>query len=82
MKPLQGDKYSTCNYKYILKVPDNYHLKYDGHYYSVLYTYRGRPAILKVAPTEIMICDRNNVSSANISGHIKSFLNTSQMTAI
>ena len=60
MKPLPGDKYSTCDYKYILKVPDNYHLEYDGHYYSVLYTYRGQPAILKATPTEIMICDRNN----------------------
>lgn len=60
MKPLPGDKYSTCDYKYILKVPDNYHLEYDGHYYSVLYTYRGQPAIIKATPTEIIICDRNN----------------------
>ena len=59
-KTLPGDKYSTCDYKYILKIPDNYHLEYDGHYYSVLYTYRGQPAILKATPTEIMICDRNN----------------------
>ena len=60
MKALPGDKYSTCDYKYILKVPDNYHLEYDDHYYSVLYTYRGQPAILKATPTEILICDRNN----------------------
>lgn len=32
MKPLLGDKYSTCDYKYILKVPDNYHLEYDDRY--------------------------------------------------
>ena len=53
MKALPGDKYSTCDYKYILKVPDNYHLEYDGHYYSVLYTYRGQPSILKATPTDI-----------------------------
>lgn len=60
MKPLPGDKYTTCDYKYVLKVPDNYHLEYDGHYYSVLYTYCGQPAILKATLSEIRICDRNN----------------------
>jgi hypothetical protein len=60
MKPLPGDNYTTCDYKYFLRVPDNYHLDYDGHYYSVLYTYRGQPAILKATLAEIRICDRNN----------------------
>ncbi len=60
MKPLPGESYTTCDYKYFLKIPDNYHLEYDGHYYSVLYTYRGQPAILKATLSEIRICDRNN----------------------
>lgn len=60
MKPLPGENYTTCDFKYFLHVPDNYHLEYDGHYYSVLYTYRGQPAILKATLTEIRICDRNN----------------------
>ena len=60
MKPLPGGKYAACDYKYVLKIPDNYHLEYDGHYYSVLYTYRGQPAILKATFSEIRICDRNN----------------------
>jgi transposase len=60
MKPLPGESYTTCDYKYFLKIPDNYHLEYDGHYYSVLYTYHGQPAILKATLSEIRICDRNN----------------------
>lgn len=60
MKPLPGGKYAACDYKYVLRIPDNYHLEYDGHYYSVLYTYRGQPAILKATFSEIRICDRNN----------------------
>lgn len=60
MKPLPGGKYAACDYKYVLKIPDNYHLEYDDHYYSVLYTYRGQPAILKATLSEIRICDRNN----------------------
>ncbi|WP_442913599.1 Mu transposase domain-containing protein [Lacrimispora sp.] len=36
------------------------HLLYDGHYYSVLYTYYNQTAILKATMAEIRICDRNN----------------------
>ena len=37
MKPLPGGCYTACDYKAVLKVPNNYHIEYDGHYYSVLY---------------------------------------------
>ena len=60
MNPLPGGEYTVCDYKTFLKVPDNYHLEYDGHYYSVLYTYRGQPAILKATSKEIRICDQYN----------------------
>lgn len=60
MKPLPGGNYTVCDYKYFLRIPDNYHLEYDGHYYSIFYTYRGQPAILKATLTEIRICDSNN----------------------
>ena len=60
MKPLPGGEYTTCDYKAVLKVPNNYHIDYDGHYYSVLYTYKGKPAILKATMTEIRICDEYN----------------------
>ncbi len=60
MNQLPGGKYTLCDYKSFSRVPDNYHLEYDGHYYSVLYTYLGKPAILKATMTEIRICDANN----------------------
>jgi transposase len=60
MKPLPGGCYTTCDYKAVLKVPNNYHIEYDGHYYSVLYSYCGKPAILKATPSEIRICDQYN----------------------
>lgn len=60
MNMLPGESYTLCDYKYFVKVPDNYHLEYDAHYYSVLYTQLGKPAILKATMTEIRICDEYN----------------------
>ena len=60
MKPLPGGSYTICDYKAVLKIPNNYHIEYDGHYYSVLYSYCGKPAILKATPSEIRICDQYN----------------------
>ena len=51
---------TVCDYKAVSKVPDNYHIEYDGHYYSVVYTQCGKPAILKATHTEIRICDSYN----------------------
>ena len=60
MKPLAGESFLLCDYKYFAHVPNNYHLLYDDHYYSVLYTYYNQPAILKATMAEIRICDHNN----------------------
>ena len=60
MKPLPGGCYTACDYKAVLKVPNNYHIEYDGHYYSVLYSYCGKSAILKATASEIRICDQYN----------------------
>lgn len=60
MRPLPEGHFTTCDYKYFQRVPENYHLEYDGHYYSVLYTRHGKPAILKATMSEIEICDENN----------------------
>ena len=60
MKPLPGDTFTVCDYKYILQIPDNYHIEYDNHYYSVFYSYCGCPAILKATLSEIRICDQYN----------------------
>lgn len=60
MKKLSDGAFTTCDYVAFNRVPENYHLPYDGHYYSVLYTYYGKPVILKATFTEIRICDSNN----------------------
>ena len=60
MKPLPHGHFTTCDYRYFLRVPDNYHLEYDGHYYSVSYTRHGKPAMFKATMSEIRICDKNN----------------------
>ena len=60
MRPLAGGSFTLCEYKYVARIPNNYHLLYDDHYYSVLYTYYNQPAILKATMAEIRICDKNN----------------------
>ena len=60
MKSLAGESFTLCDYKFFAHVPNNYHLLYDDHYYSVLYTYYNQPAILKATIGEIRICDKNN----------------------
>ena len=60
MRPLPGRNFTVCDYRFFPRVPDNYHLEYDGHYYSVLYTRHGMPAMLKATMSEIRICDENN----------------------
>jgi len=60
MKSLPHGSFTASDYRYFLRVPDNYHLEYDGHYYSVSYTRHGKPAMLKATMSEIRICDENN----------------------
>ena len=60
MRPLTDGHFAPCEYRYFQKVPNNYHLLYDEHYYSVPYSMYGQPAFLKATMAEIRICDRNN----------------------
>lgn len=60
LKPLPGGSYTVCDYKTVTRIPDNYHIEYDNHYYSVVYTHCGKPAIIKATASEIKICDRYN----------------------
>lgn len=60
MRALPAGRLTTCDYRYFTRVPDNYHLEYDSHYYSVPYTYLGKPAMLKATPGEVRICDGDN----------------------
>ena len=60
MRPLNSGHFTPCEYRYFGKVPNNYHLLFDEHYYSVPCTMYGQPAFLKATMAEIRICDRNN----------------------
>lgn len=60
MKPLSPGMFTTCDYAFFDKVPDNYHLKYDDHYYSVSYKQYKHPAILKATFNQIIITDEHN----------------------
>ena len=60
MKPLSDGLFTPCDYVALKSVPPNYHLCYDNHYYSVNYTYFGKPVILKATMSTISICDENN----------------------
>lgn len=60
MAPLTDGSFSLCDYKFFGKVPNNYHLLYDEHYYSVPYSFYGQAALLKATMAEIRICNRDN----------------------
>ena len=57
--PVDGH-FAPCDYVAFLRVPDNYHLLYKEHYYSVPYAYYGKPVVVKATAGEVKICDENN----------------------
>ncbi len=59
LKPIPG-VFCYSDYKYVTSIPDNYHVKYDDHYYSVSYTYYHKPAIIRASFAEVVIMDENN----------------------
>ena len=61
MKPLTAGRFSRVEYLFFSKVPDNYHLRFDDHYYSVPCRMLGQSAILKADYTTITITDANNM---------------------
>lgn len=60
MKPLTMGRFSRVEYRFFSRVPDNYHLSFDDHYYSVPCRMLGQSAILKADYTTITITDVNN----------------------
>lgn len=60
MKPVPEKGFFATDYKAVSSVPENYHIEYDGHYYSVFYKYCRKPAILKASFDEVIICDEFN----------------------
>ena len=56
LKPLPHE--SLKPYTYVIKtVPNNYHVEYDNHYYSVPHTYYKQEVTLKATYFDIIICD-------------------------
>lgn len=60
MKPLPGRPFAICEYRSVAHIPDNYHVEFDDHYYSVPYRMLGKPCIVKATASEIRICDLYN----------------------
>lgn len=59
LKPLPAE--SMKMYTYIIRtVPNNYHIEFDGHYYSVPYTYYKQEVTLKASFFDIILCDSMN----------------------
>lgn len=59
LKPLPSEAFRQ--YSYVVKtVPNNYHIEYDDHYYSVPYTYYKQEITLKASFFDIIICDSMN----------------------
>ena len=59
MRPLPNSHFSVFDYK-VQTVPNNYHLEYDNHYYSVPYELIRQELILKADLFDIYITDRFN----------------------
>ena len=60
MKALPPTSFSPVDYKFVSKVPNNYHVEYDGHYYSIPFSYANKSVMIKASFTEIKITDENN----------------------
>ena len=55
LRPLPKDVFEPFETKPVKSVPDDYHVKYDGFYYSVPYTYFKRPVEIHVYPRRIEV---------------------------
>ena len=60
MKILPDVSFPLVEYKVVPKVPGNYHVEYDGHYYSIPFSYYDKTVVVKATFTDIKIVDENN----------------------
>lgn len=59
LKALPSESMKVYKYE-VRKVPSNYHIEFDNHYYSVPYTYYKQDVTLKASLFDIIICDSMN----------------------
>lgn len=60
MRALPDGTFTLWEYDAVKKVPQDYHLRFDKHLYSVPYRMVGKPAILRASVKEIIIVDESN----------------------
>jgi transposase len=69
LRSLPSVRFEMADFK-IRTVPDNYHVEYDGFYYSVLYTYHRQKVTIRATSTTIEIIDDNR---ERIASHLRHF---------
>ena len=55
MRPLPLQRYECVDWRYRVRVPDDYHIEYAGNYYSLPYQYRGHLVDLRVTRTTLEV---------------------------
>ena len=55
LRPLPTQEYDVSSWFYQIKVPEDYHIKYDGSYYSVPYQHRFQKVDLRVTQTTLEV---------------------------
>lgn len=63
LRPLPSRRFETADIVF-RKVPDNYHVEYDGFYYSAPYTQYQRKVTLRITSSTIEIFDANRIRVA------------------
>lgn len=58
LRPLPAVSFEQAEFK-VRTVPDNYHVEFDGFYYSVPYTYYRQEVTVRATPTTIEIFNKN-----------------------
>jgi len=69
LRPLPAVKFEQADIK-TKRVPDNYHLEYDGFYYSVPYTLHGQLVVLRAASATIEVV---NKAHERVASHIRRY---------
>lgn len=68
LRPL-GPRFETADMKYRM-VPDNYHVEYEGFYYSVLYKYYRQKVMVRATSSIIEIYDSDRL---RITSHVRRY---------
>ncbi|OPX94662.1 MAG: Integrase core domain protein [Pelotomaculum sp. PtaB.Bin104] len=76
LRPLDMPRFETADMKF-RTVPDNYHVEYEGYYYSVPYTYYRKKVTVRATAATIEVFDANSV---RIASHIRRYSGSRYIT--